>query len=114
MLNVWLLWPHVLDPKPPQLELFMQGRMEIVPVQSQIEVPIPISPPEPHFPTHQFTPLHEKLWLEHMAVQVEKASVICLAVVATLQLKEDPAASSVIDVVSLPTKEAWKVSIDEQ
>ena len=61
MLNVWLLWPHVFDPKPPQLLLLMQGRMEIVPVQLQIAVPIPISPPGPHFPTHQFTPLHEKL-----------------------------------------------------
>ena len=85
-LNVWLLWPHVFDPKPPQLLLLMQGRMEIVPEQLQIEVPIPISPPGPHFPTHQLTPLQEKLWLVHVVVQVEKASVICLAVVASVQL----------------------------
>ena len=61
MLKVWLLWPHVFDPKPPQLLLLMQGRMEIVPVVQLQIVPIAISPPGPHFPTPQFTPLQEKL-----------------------------------------------------
>ena len=80
--------------------------MEIVPVQLQIAAPIPISPPLPHFPTHQFLPLHEKLCVEQVVVQVENASVICWAVVASLQLKEDPPALSVIDVVCLETKDA--------
>ena len=86
MLKSWVFCPDVAGPNPPQLSLCMQGRMEIVPEQLQIEVPIPISPPGPHFPIHQFTPLQEKLWLVHVVVQVEKASVICLAVVASVQL----------------------------
>ena len=87
MLNVWLFWPHVLGPAPPQLVFPVQGRIDRSPLHEQISLPTTISLPFLHLPTCHSNPLHEKLWLVHVVdLHLEKLSVIFLAVVRSVQL----------------------------
>ena len=74
------------------------------PEQWHLEFPTLISPPDPHCPTLQVWPLHEKLLSEQPDLQVENAVAISLAITGSLHTRDVDSAEISMEVTSLPAK----------
>ena len=66
----------------------MQGRIESRPLQLHMPEPPTVISAPPHLPTSQICPEHDKVRVEHEEWHAEKASTICFATPAFVQLYE--------------------------